>query len=46
MCTLSRVIGMTIEYSTGTIVEQLVLGVVFGALGYMFSERYRQAPGA
>jgi len=42
---VGRVIGMTIEYSTGTIVEQLVLGVVFGALGYMFSERYRRARG-
>jgi hypothetical protein len=42
---VERVIGMTIEYSTGTIVEQLVLGVVFGALGYMFSERYRRARG-
>ena len=42
---VERVIGMTIEYSTGTIVEQLVLGVVFGALGYMFSERYRRHGG-
>jgi len=40
-----RVIGMTIVYSTSTIVEQLVLGVVFGALGYMFSERYKRARG-
>jgi hypothetical protein len=40
-----RVIGMTIVYSTSTIVEQLVLGVIFGAFGYLFSERYRRARG-
>jgi hypothetical protein len=36
---------MTIVYSTSTIVEQLVLGVVFGTLGYLFTERYKRARG-
>ena len=40
-----QLIGLTIVYTSTTLVDGFVLGVVLGSLGYFLSERYKRARG-
>jgi hypothetical protein len=42
---VGRLIGLTIVYSSSTLVDGFVLGAVLGAVGYFLSERYKRTRG-
>jgi hypothetical protein len=42
---VAHLVGLTLVYSTSTLVEGFVLAVVFATFGYLLSERYKRARG-
>ncbi len=42
---LERLLGLTLVYTSTTLVDGFVLGVVLGSLGYFLSERYKRSHG-
>jgi hypothetical protein len=42
---LERLLGLTLVYTSTTLLDGFVLGVVLGSLGYFLSERYKRSHG-
>ena len=42
---LERLVGLTVVYTTTTLVDGFVLGVVLASVGYFLSERYKRSHG-